>query len=81
MEKKPVKTPEQIEAEKMEALRLLDEIGRLINKVPRSVMSGDVMKAREWKEKAFKAMRLSQSKQPRLDSLRDAVDSLRCFGA
>lgn len=80
MDKKPVKTEEQIKAERAECERLIDEIGNRINKVPPSVMHGDVMKVRDWKEKAFKAMRLAQSKAPKLDSLRNAADSLRCFG-
>lgn len=80
MEKKPVKTADQIAAEKAEAERLIGEILSRINKVPRSVMEGDVRKAISWKEKAFKAMRLSQNKSPRLQALRDAVDDLRCFG-
>ncbi|MCM2546173.1 hypothetical protein ACVCII_04145 [Burkholderia glumae] len=80
MEKKPVKTAEQIEAEKAEAERLIGEIQTRINKVPRSVIEGDVRKAQSWKEKAFEAMRLSQNKAPRLQALRDAADDLRAFG-
>lgn len=79
MEKKAVKTDVQIEAEKRETAALIAEIGQRINRVPQSVLAGSVQSARSWKENAFKAMNLAQSKQPKLDALRDACRILRGF--
>lgn len=79
MEKKSVKTEAQIEAEKKESEALIVEINQRINKVPQSVLSGSVQSARSWKENAFKAMRLAESKQPKLEALRSAVQALRVF--
>lgn len=76
---KQAKSPEQIEAEKREIKRLIDEINQRINKVPQSVLGGSVQSARSWKENAFKAMKLAQSKQPKLEALRNACHVLRGF--
>lgn len=79
MEKKSIKTEVQIEAEKKEAEALIVEINQRINKVPQSVLAGSVQSARAWKEAAFKAMKLAQSKQPKLDALRESCRVLRGF--
>lgn len=79
MEKKAVKTDVQIEAEKRETAALIAEIGQRINKVPASVLGGSVQAARSWKEQAFKAMKLAESKQPKLESLRESCRVLRGF--
>jgi hypothetical protein len=79
MEKKSIKTEVQIEAEKKEAEALIVEISQCINKVPKSVLAGSVQSARSWKENAFKAMKLADSKQPKLEALRSAVQALRVF--
>ena len=78
--KKQAKTPEQVAAEKAEAERIREEIGRRIGAVPMSVHEGSVQKARDWKEKAFKAMKLCERDRVKIDDLRNAVALLRAFG-
>ncbi|MDN8032700.1 hypothetical protein QZN17_29510 [Burkholderia multivorans] len=78
--KKQAKTPEQVAAEKAEAERIREEIGRRISAVPMSVHEGSVQKARDWKEKAFKAMKLCERDRAKIDDLRNAVALLRAFG-
>jgi hypothetical protein len=65
VEKKPVKTPSQIEAEKAAAESLVQEIHSRINRIPPAVTNGDVRKAQSWKERAFKAMKLAQQSSPK----------------
>ncbi|UEP43165.1 hypothetical protein [Burkholderia sp. B21-005] len=79
-QKKQAKTPEQIAAEKAEAERIRAEITQRINTVPASVLEGSVQRARDWKEKAFKAMKLCERDRVRIDDLRNAVALLRAFG-
>lgn len=79
-QKKQTKTPEQIAAEKAEAERIRAEITQRINVVPMSVHEGSVQKARDWKEKAFKAMKLCERERVKIDDLRNAIALLRAFG-
>lgn len=77
--KKPTKTEAQIEAEKKELIFKLEEIRRMCNKVPKSVIEGFHGKAVSWKEHAHRALCLCDSKSPRLDRVREAYQTMRGY--
>lgn len=79
-QKRQAKMPEQIAAEKVEAKRIREEIMSRINAIPQSVREGSTQKARDWKEKAFNAMKLCERDRVKIDDLLNAVALLRSFG-
>lgn len=79
MIKKPTKTEAQVEAEKAELTAKIEEIRRMCNTVPKSVLVGYHGKAVAWKEAAHKALQLAESKAPRLERVREAYSTLRGY--
>jgi len=77
MQQKITKTPEAIQAEQEEILRLREEIKRLCNRVPDSVLQGSYQTAIAWKKAAADAYELATSKAPTLTKLHDAKSAMQ----
>lgn len=73
------KTPEQISDENARIERLRQELLKLTDMCPDSVLNGFHGTVVQWKSSAIKARRLAESKSPTLTKLENMLTELRPY--
>lgn len=78
---KQKKSPEQLEAERIEMDRLRTKLLQLTDMCPKAVLEGSYQKAVAWKKAAVDGRKLAESKNPTLAKLQNAMAHLNPYCA